>query len=161
MCNMYTILQYTIFQNMHIFSFCLDYTIYHRLFSIIGEATDIAVGNVNEWFHLHPFWYYANCKMNWIEVTSLVETFSETTVKTLIKWHLSRQYICRSLRSSWSIAWRQCINYNFILDETPAFNGLGKANCNTRWDTLKLWDLVRLILKIWRYLYVWTNIVFL
>ena len=34
---------------------------------------------------------------------------------------------------------------------TPGFNGLGKDNSKTRRETFKFWDLVRLILEIWRY----------
>ena len=31
------------------------------------------------------------------------------------------------------------------------FNGLGKNNCKTRWETFKFWNLVRLVLEILRY----------
>ena len=44
--------------------------------------------------------------------------------------HLSRQWICWSIRWSWSIACRRCSNYIFILDLTSGFNVLGKDNCN-------------------------------
>ena len=57
-----------------------------------------------------------------------------------------------SLRCSWSIACRRCSNYIFILDFTPGFNRLGKNNCKARRETFQLWDLVRLILDIWRYI---------
>ena len=41
--------------------------------------------------------------------------------------HISRQQNCWSLRCSWSsVCWR-CLNYMFILDSTPGFNGLGKV----------------------------------
>ena len=40
---------------------------------------------------------------------------------------LSRQYICCSLRCSWSIACRRCSNYIFILDLTPGLNALTKT----------------------------------
>ena len=53
----------------------------------------------------------------------------------------------------WSIACRHCSNYIPILDLTPGFNGLGKDNCNTRWELFKFWDLVCLILEILRYLF--------
>ena len=59
----------------------------------------------------------------------------------------SRQLNAWSLRCSWSIAWRRCSIYIFILDLTPSFNGLGKDNCKTRGETIKFWDLVRLILE--------------
>ena len=49
-------------------------------------------------------------------------------------------------RRSWSIACRRCSNYIFIINLTPGFNGLGKDNCKTRWETLKFWNLVCLIL---------------
>ena len=44
-----------------------------------------------------------------------------------------------------------CSNYSFILNWTPGFNGLGKGNCKMRWETLKFWDLVQVILEIWHY----------
>ena len=48
-------------------------------------------------------------------------------------------------------AYRRCSNYIFILDQTPGFSGLGKENCKTRRETFKLWDLVCIVLEIWRY----------
>ena len=43
------------------------------------------------------------------------------------KSHLSRQQNYWSLRCSWSIAYRHCSSYIFILESTaPGFNGLGK-----------------------------------
>ena len=47
---------------------------------------------------------------------------------------------------SWSITCRRCSNYIFILDLTPGFNGLGKDNCKTKWETFGFCDLVCLIL---------------
>ena len=40
----------------------------------------------------------------------------------------------------------------FILNLTHGFNGLGKDNCKTRWETIMFWDWVRLILENWRYI---------
>ena len=37
-----------------------------------------------------------------------------------------------------------------ILDLTPSFNGLYKDNCKTKRETFSFWDLVRLILEVWR-----------
>ena len=31
-------------------------------------------------------------------------------------------------------------NYIFILNLTPGFNGSGKDNCKTRWETFVFWD---------------------
>ena len=45
-------------------------------------------------------------------------------------------------------ALRRCSNYIFILDLTPGFNGLRKDNCNTRRESLKFCDLVRVISEI-------------
>ena len=42
--------------------------------------------------------------------------------------------------------------YIFILALTPGFNGLGKDNCEMRWETFKFWDLGRLILEGWWYM---------
>ena len=42
--------------------------------------------------------------------------------------------------------------YILILDLTRGFSGLGKDNCKTRRVTFQFWDLVHLILQVWRYL---------
>ena len=60
------------------------------------------------------------------------------------------QYKCWLLRYSWSIAYRRCSNYIFILDLTPGFNTLGRDNFKTRRGILKSWDLVSLRLEVWR-----------
>ena len=92
----------------------------------------------SEWFSLYPIWIGGCFK---------------TTVEPLIwyKSRLSRQYNCWSLRCSRSIACRRCSNDIFILDLTPGINGLAENNCNRRQETFKFWDLVWLILDIWRY----------
>ena len=51
---------------------------------------------------------------------------------------------CWSLRCSWSIAWRRCSNYIFILNLTPGINGWSEDNCKRIQETFKFWDLVRL-----------------
>ena len=57
----------------------------------------------------------------------------------------------QSLRCSWSIACRRCSNYIFILDLIHGFNRLGKDNCKAGRESLKFWNLVRLILETLRY----------
>ena len=42
---------------------------------------------------------------------------------------------------------------------TLGFNGLGKDNCKTRWETFKLWNSVRLILEILRHIYTYNDTV--
>ena len=59
---------------------------------------------------------------------------------------------CRSLRCSWSIACRRCSNFIFILDLTSGFRGSGKDRHKTGRESFKGWDLVRLILKTWRWI---------
>ena len=75
-------------------------------------------------------------------------TYHETSN---IRRTLLCEWNCWSLRCSWSIACRRCYNYIFILDLIPGFNGLDKDNCKTGQETFKVWDLVPLILEIWRY----------
>ena len=53
------------------------------------------------------------------------------------------------LRCRW---WQRCSDYIFILDFTPCFNELGRDNCKTRRESLKICDLVCLILEILQYL---------
>ena len=45
--------------------------------------------------------------------------------------------IVDQLECSWSIAYRRCSNYIFILDLTCGFNGLGKDNCKMRQKNIK------------------------
>ena len=51
-------------------------------------------------------------------------------------------------------ACRRCSDYIFILHLTPNFNGLDKDNCKTKWETFKFCNSVRLILEIWRYIWI-------
>ena len=46
----------------------------------------------------------------------------------------------------------QTTMYIFVLDLSPAFNGLDKDNCKTRRETFKFRELVRHILDIWGYI---------
>ena len=41
--------------------------------------------------------------------------------------------------------------YIFILDVTPAFNGLGRGTARREREIFKCWDLVRLTLEVWQY----------
>ena len=66
--------------------------------------------------------------------------------------HLSRQENCRTLRCTWSIAYRRCSNYIFILNLTSGFKGFGKDNRKTLQESFKCWDSVPLILETWRYI---------
>ena len=89
----------------------------------------------SNWYHE----YLISCG-TWVECCFWL------TVKSLISGHFRRQWNCRSLRCSWSIACRRCSNYIFILDLTPGLKG----HFTTRWGSFKFLDLVRLILEILR-----------
>ena len=54
---------------------------------------------------------------------------------------------------SWSIACRRCSNYIFILHWPLGFNILCEDNGKPSRETFKFWDLVRLVLEIWLYMY--------
>ena len=77
-----------------------------------------------------------------MQTQSLATTLLPSNLK--YKLHLSRQQNFWSFRCSWSIAYRRCSNFIFILNLTPDFNGLGKDNCQTKQD---------LRFGIWRMLY--------
>ena len=47
------------------------------------------------------------------------------------------------------MACRRCCNSIFILDHSV--DGLDKNKCKTRRETMTFWDLVRLIVEVWRY----------
>ena len=51
---------------------------------------------------------------------------------------------------TWSSANSRCPNYIFILRFTLGFDILHMDHCKPRWETIKIWDLVRLILEILR-----------
>ena len=70
-----------------------------------------------------------------------ISNISRTLVGNQIVW---------SLRCSWSIAYRRCSNYIFILDWTHGFNGLGKDNCKTGQETFKVLGFGALILEVWQ-----------
>ena len=78
------------------------------------------------------------------------------------EWGMYRQRfnICRTLvgkKKYWSLkfctsfACRRGSNYNFFLDLTSGFNGLGKDNCKTIREAVKFWDMVRHILEVFWY----------
>ena len=58
------------------------------------------------------------------------------------------------LIGSCSLACRRCSKYIFIVDLTPCFYGLGKDNCKARRETFKFWDLMPLMMEIWRYCHI-------
>ena len=101
-------------------------------------AIEYGIFNVCQW--LTQFVWYLFLWKQWFVIPSDLQ----------YKSHLSRQRNCWSLRHSWSITCRRCSNYIFILDLTPGFNGLGINNCKMRRETLKCWDLVCLILEVWK-----------
>ena len=119
---------------------------------------------IKSWIYVHIHTYICNCNKIFAQFVlefcvwkfgfwhgKVMEVFSEIFVGTLYKTNLSWQLNCWSLRYSWSIACRHCSNYIFILDLTPGFSGLGK-DCKRRGESFQFSDLVRLILKILRYL---------
>ena len=104
------------------------------------------------WWYVKAFMSYA-----WQNGQTNRQTDKRTYLQKLKilasnKLHLSRQWNCCSLRCSCSIACRRCSNYIFILDLTLDFNGLGQDKCKMRWETVKCWDSVRLILEVWLYI---------
>ena len=86
-------------------------------------------------------------KMNHLRLQPHLSWSNEVIVKFLVG-----NKNCWSLRCSWSIAYRRCSNYIFILDLTPGFSGLGKGNGQTKRETFKFWESVRFILDVWQYL---------
>ena len=62
--------------------------------------------------------------------------------------NISRQWNWCSRRRSSSIAYRRYFNNIFILNWTPGFNGLYKDDCQTRQETFRFYDLVRLALEV-------------
>ena len=69
----------------------------------------------------------------------------------LLRYTYTHKWNYSSIRCSWSIVYRRCPHYIFILDFTPGFDGLVKANCKTRRETFKFWNLMRLLIEMWRY----------
>ena len=99
---------------------------------------------INVWLSQPSWWLSAQRWMSFFYALVGIYHQSSNVSRTLSK-------NCWSLRCSWSIACRRCSNYFFILDLIHGFDGFGKDNCKTRRDTFKCWDLLCLILEIWRY----------
>ena len=91
-----------------------------------------------------------SCYWNW-NINDVQNNEITHTPNLWYKPHLSRPYNCWSIRCGWSIACRRCSNYIYILHWRPGWNRLRKDNCNTRRETVQIWDLVCLILEIWQY----------
>ena len=65
-------------------------------------------------------------------------------------------HISRTLLGNWSLnAYRRSSNYIFILNLISGFIELYQDACKTRRQTFKFWDLMCLILEIWRLLVKW------
>ena len=47
-----------------------------------------------------------------------------------------------------ALAANEIIDPSEVVGASPGFNGLGKDDCNTKWESFKCWDLVRLVLEI-------------
>ena len=94
------------------------------------------------WNVMHLIWYLRRMVHGLIVIEEwheFCQTFNSS--HTLVGW-------------SWSMVCQHCANYIFILNLTPGFNGLGRANCKTRRETFKFWDLVCHILNVWQYSWV-------
>ena len=80
--------------------------------------------------------------------------------RLLIDWQDNRQSIRRhenihpqSSNISRTLVGNKIVddsNYIFILDLTHGYHGLGIGNSKTRRETFMFWDLMRLILQVWR-----------
>ena len=135
-----------------------------------SSTSNVSAGNVEVWgwmikFNLRPFHpstFFTNSSVTQHTFGAIGRShIDENNRLSIVKFklpssvkykpHLNKQFNCWSLRCSWSIACRRCSNYIFILNLTPGFNGFGKYDCKTRWESFKFWDLVRLILDILRY----------
>ena len=71
--------------------------------------------------------------------------------------HISRTLVgnknCWSLKCNWSITWRRCSSYIFILELTLGFNRFRKDNYKTKRETFKFWDSVSFILEVYNFLF--------
>ena len=102
----------------------------------------------------------------WISVTTVIEL----DIGYFVQWYKtipSNRYISDTLVDN-KIADHSNVfgasprgaarsHYILILDLTHGCNALDKDNCKTRRETLKSWDLVPLILKVWRFI-LWSYI---
>ena len=100
-------------------------TLFIRLYSI-KYARKFVV------FWLTNLWYCSNQRMQLIIFTYNLG----------YKTHIGRQDHCSSLKYIWG-------NYIFILDLTIGSNKLRKDMCKVKWQTLRFWNSVRLILDVW------------
>ena len=63
-------------------------------------------------------------------------------------YHKTSNISCTSVGNKIVACWH-CSNYIFIVDLTPGFNGLGKDQCQTRWETFKFCNLVQIISEVY------------
>ena len=84
--------------------------------------------------------------------------FVQTSMRSEGKWYLQTSNISLTLvgikivdHSDEVGACRRCSIYIFILELTRGSSGLSKDNCKTRRETFKFWNLVHIILDVWRY----------
>ena len=104
--------------------------------------------------HIHWFWQWlaASFSLNHLHAGSFFRIYCKTSN---ISHTIVGNNIVDNSRCSWSIACRRCSNYIFILNLTPGFNGLSKDNYERIQETFKLWDLVRFILEVLRWIYIY------
>ena len=62
--------------------------------------------------------------------------------------NINHTWICKKIADHSDVVGASPVNYIFILNLTPGFNGLGKENGKTRRESFKFCDLVYLILEI-------------
>ena len=123
----------------------LNWWRYQGVSSSTGQMAKIKIN----WHHI--MWSELNWKIIYLAWGFIKIGDTDYRQVSNIRRTLVGNYICRSLRCSWSIACRRCSNYIFILDLTPGFKGSGKDDFKTIWKSFKFMDLVSLILDILRY----------
>ena len=112
----------------------------HCMHLVVTEYYALGTRNVNK---------YCHNLLTYMIINRPRKVWNLHTVRLLIQAHLSKQYNCWSLKSSWSIACRRRTNHILILDLTHGFSGLNKDNYKTRQEICKFWDSVQLILDVW------------
>ena len=113
--------------------------------------------------------YYVIVRLSWVGSVScralsaaLSISINLSTISSAVLHHVAFMAVCNTVFSEeeyrallmkvflpdwiW-IRCRRCSNFIFILDW---LQWVGKDNCKTKRETFKLWDLVRLVLEVWR-----------
>ena len=109
---------------------------------------------------LYCFWHFFCTQPSWQKCICSTYQQSYLNCWQLTMWQLTGAFTilnvwvyCQISNISHTLAGNTIVDHSDVFGaHCSIFNGLGKDNCKTRQVTFKFWDLVWLILEVWRFL---------